>query len=124
MPRYWTLAEARAALDEAVSLLRRLQAAAGMVAAKPNAPGAGSTVNGHAMPPRREDPQALLDQLTALGVQVKDLQSGLIDFPHLRRGPDGAEEEVLLCYRLGERDILFWHDLISGFAGRRPVDEL
>ena len=124
MPRYWTLAEARAALPEVVALLKRLQAAVGMVAARENAPGAGSTVNGHALPPRREDPQALLDRINALGVQVKDLQTGLIDFPHLRRGDDGADEEVLLCYRLGEADILFWHDMRTGFAGRRSVDEL
>lgn len=124
MPRYWTLDEARAALPDVVALLQRLQAAVGIVAAPPLAPGLRATTNGHALPPRREDPQALLDQINALGVQMKDVQSGLIDFPHLRREPDGSESEALLCYRLGEADILFWHDLESGFAGRRPIDEL
>lgn len=124
MPRYWTLAEARAALPEVVALLKRLQVASGMIAARPLAPGSGATVNGHALPPRRDDPRALLDQINDLGVQVKGVQSGLIDFPHLRRTNDGREEVVLLCYRLGESDILFWHDLHNGFAGRRPTDEL
>jgi hypothetical protein len=125
VPRYYTLAEARAALPEVVDLLRRLQAASGITAAPPAAPGTRATVNGHALTPRRDDAQTLLTQIAALGVQVKDIATGLIDFPHQRRSPaTGQPEDVLLCYRLGEADILFWHDEHSGFAGRRPIDEL
>jgi hypothetical protein len=51
-----------------------------------------------------------------LGAQVKDLDSGLIDFP-ARRG----EEEVLLCWQLGEPEVAFWHGVDDGFAGRRPL---
>jgi hypothetical protein len=59
---------------------------------------------------------SLVDEITALGVQVKDLDEGLVDFPALRRG-----ETVLLCWRLGEDEIAYWHRVEDGFAGRRPL---
>jgi hypothetical protein len=59
---------------------------------------------------------AIVDELHELGVQVKDLDSGLIDFPALRDG-----ERVLLCWRLGEDEVAFWHGLEDGFAGRQPL---
>jgi len=59
---------------------------------------------------------ACVEELTALGVQVKDLDSGLVDFPSLRDG-----EEVLLCWQLGEDEIGWWHTLGGGFAGRQPL---
>jgi hypothetical protein len=55
-------------------------------------------------------------RIQRLGAQVKDLDTGLVDFP-ARRG----EEEVLLCWRLGETEVAFWHGLEDGFAGRRPL---
>ena len=58
-----------------------------------------------------------VEELTALGVQVKDLDTGLVDFPSLRDG-----EEVLLCWQLGEDEIAWWHTLDGGFAGRRPLE--
>jgi hypothetical protein len=58
-----------------------------------------------------------IDELTGLGVQVKDLDSGLVDFP--ARRADG--ETVLLCWRLGEEEIAYWHGLEEGFAGRKPL---
>lgn len=58
----------------------------------------------------------LVDEISALGVQVKDLDSGLVDFPALHRG-----ETVLLCWQLGEDEIGWWHRLDDGFAGRRPL---
>ena len=51
-----------------------------------------------------------------VGAQVKDLDEGLVDFPAHRGG-----EEVLLCWRLGEDEIEFWHGLDEGFSGRRPL---
>ena len=59
-----------------------------------------------------------LDNLASLGVQVKDLRSGLCDFPSRRDG-----RPVLLCWRVGEETLGFWHDPEAGVAGRRPVDE-
>ena len=54
------------------------------------------------------------------GIQVKGLDQGLIDFPHVRENG----EEVYLCFLLGEEDILFWHSIDDGFPGRRSIDEL
>jgi hypothetical protein len=57
-----------------------------------------------------------VDDIAELGVQVKDLDEGLVDFPAFRRG-----ETVLLCWQLGEEDIGFWHSVEDGFSGRRPL---
>jgi hypothetical protein len=51
------------------------------------------------------------------GAIVKDLDEGLIDFPAIR---DGAE--ILLCWRLGEEEVAYWHGLEEGFAGRKRID--
>ena len=64
----------------------------------------------------------LVDEIAGHGAEVKDLDSGLIDFPALRNG-----ETVLLCWQLGEDEIGFWHGTDDGYAGRRPLpfeDEL
>ncbi len=58
-----------------------------------------------------------LEAIAALGVQVKDPDRGLVDFPS--RHPDG--ETVLLCWRLGEEEVAHWHALDAGFAGRKPL---
>ena len=56
-------------------------------------------------------------ELEALGVQLKDYERGLIDFPSLRDG-----RVILLCWQLGEGDHLeWWHDVDAGFAGRQPL---
>ena len=58
-----------------------------------------------------------LSELEALGVQLKDFERGLVDFPSLRDG-----RVVLLCWQLGEGDELeWWHDVDAGFAGRTPL---
>ncbi len=57
-----------------------------------------------------------VDDIVELGVEVKDLDEGLVDFPALHGG-----ETVLLCWRLGEDEIRYWHSLQDGFAGRRPL---
>jgi hypothetical protein len=57
-----------------------------------------------------------VDDIVKLGVEVKDLDDGLVDFPAERRG-----ETVLLCWRLGEEEIGYWHTPQEGFAGRRPL---
>lgn len=59
-----------------------------------------------------------LAEIDAIGVQVKDLDSGLLDFP-CRLG----EEIVLLCWKMGEPEIQHWHTMESGFAGRQTVDD-
>jgi hypothetical protein len=58
-----------------------------------------------------------LTELEGLGVQMKDFERGLIDFPSLREG-----RMVLLCWQMGEGDELeWWHDVDAGFAGRTPL---
>jgi len=54
--------------------------------------------------------------LQRLGVLVKDLDRGLVDFPALLNG-----EDVLLCWQVGEDEIAFWHGVDEGFAGRKPL---
>jgi len=57
-------------------------------------------------------------EIDATGVQVKDLDIGLLDFPCLVEG-----EIILLCWKLGEPKITHWHNTTEGFAGRKPIDE-
>src|SRR5512141_1244251 len=57
-------------------------------------------------------------EIDAIGVQVKDLDIGLLDFPCEVDG-----QIVLLCWKLGEKAITHWHGVSEGFAGRKPVDE-
>jgi hypothetical protein len=56
------------------------------------------------------------DLINAAGAQIKSLEDGLLDFP-AKRGDD----DILLCWRLGEEDIQYWHAADEGFAGRRPI---
>ena len=61
---------------------------------------------------------ALLHQVLATGVQIKDLGMGLLDFPAWREN-----HEVYLCWKCGEEQILFWHEIDAGFAGRQPIEK-
>ena len=58
----------------------------------------------------------LMRKIEEMGCEVKGIREGLIDFPSLREG-----REVYLCWRMPEKEILFWHDLNSGFTGRKPI---
>lgn len=60
--------------------------------------------------------RAGLETITAMGGTPKDLGLGLVDFAHLREG-----REVNLCWRLGEREVRFWHGLDEGYAARKPL---
>ncbi len=62
--------------------------------------------------------QESISEIDAIGVQVKDLDSGLLDFPCRIDG-----QVILLCWRMGERAIEHWHTIEAGFQGRQPVDE-
>jgi hypothetical protein len=62
--------------------------------------------------------RAALEELQEIGCIVKDLDTGLVDFPTLFRG-----EEVYLCWKLGEPRIASWHGVSEGFAGRKPIDQ-
>lgn len=133
MPRYFTLREARAALPavsrdirDAVTAKARYQEAdqllqtlgqrilmrGGIMV---------DTAAAEAWKAQRDSGaqtlKATLGRIEELGVLVKDLDVGLIDFPTLYRG-----QEVYLCYRMDETDIDFWHGTQEGFAGRKLID--
>ncbi len=57
-------------------------------------------------------------EIDSIGVQVKDLDIGLLDFPCEVEG-----QVILLCWKLGEKSITHWHGTQEGFAGRKPIDE-
>lgn len=70
--------------------------------------------------------QGLIDQMQAgvarideLDVALRDIETGLVDFPALVHG-----RRVWLCWRLGEPDVAWWHELDAGIAGRRPITDL
>jgi hypothetical protein len=131
MARTFTPEEANRALAEVRPLVeamvrhRRAQSAAHARRASAVAAIAG---NGGGMPPSElaelaeaveRESEAVVECMLALeelGVQVKDPDTGLVDFP-ARRG----DEDVLLCWRLGEPEVAYWHGLEDGFAGRKPL---
>ena len=59
---------------------------------------------------------ACVERINDAGAQIKSLEDGLLDFP-ARRG----DEDVLLCWQLGEDEVGYWHGLEEGFAGRKPL---
>ncbi len=131
-PRRYTVNEANKMLPELTRLLVRMQAQArqhGMVQGRIE--DVTKTVKGNGYHNPIEDPmvmqvsQALteairedLDQLAEWEIELKDLSTGLVDFPAMREG-----RIVYLCWRLGELQVAYWHDLETGFAGRQPLDE-
>lgn len=133
-PRYFTADEATAALDEVRPLAERMVAHRHEVAALLSRRAElGSTISGNGgdldpgelarvaaeIAEQAKGVARCVNEIHGLGAQVKDADEGLVDFPALRGG-----EEILLCWKLGEDEIAFWHDLEEGFAGRRPLDEL
>jgi Uncharacterized conserved protein (DUF2203) len=60
-----------------------------------------------------------VDEIQDTGCIIKDIETGLVDWPMLHQG-----REVLLCWKYGEPEVGWWHDVDAGFAGRRPVSEL
>jgi hypothetical protein len=60
--------------------------------------------------------QSLLKKILETGVEIKDIDTGLVDFRSLREG-----REVYLCWKFGEDEIQYWHELDAGFAGRQKL---
>lgn len=71
-------------------------------------------------PPEMEELVAVVKDFAVKGILIKDINIGLIDFPHIR---DNGEE-VYLCYLLGETSIQYWHTIDGGFTGRLSTDNL
>jgi hypothetical protein len=133
MRRFFTLAEATALLPE---VERRLQEAQMATLARAHAEeqltqererilySGGAAVDRKRVTRLAAEREAFrtiaeqeMEELRSLGVEVKDMEEGLVDFPtyyHL--------EEVLLCWKLGEQAIEYWHGLEEGFRGRKRID--
>lgn len=99
--------------SELMSLVRRIHLAGGMMVDIGSVAAQRATLGQYLQ--RAKETVAEID---AIGVQVKDLDSGLLDFPC--RVDD---EIVLLCWKSGERAIEHWHTTEAGFKGRQPIDE-
>ena len=81
----------------------------------------GSGPNGERyFPAELERLVEILKGLDTRGILVKSFDEGLIDFPHIRSNG----EEVYLCWKMGEKDIFYWHRIPDGFAGRTSITEL
>ncbi len=129
--RYFTAEEANAALEKVRPLTEDLVARRRALSELQERHGSLTqriAGNGGDLDPRElEEARERLDeevagiarcvaQIHELGALVKDLDQGLVDFPARREG-----EDVLLCWRLGEEEIGFWHGLEEGFSGRKPL---
>ncbi len=125
MPRYFTLEEANLALVLIRPLMEEIrEIRQNIMATQPETWSAIERSAGNGGNPemsrlvksfdRLDD---LLHRIQRAGVQVKDLNTGLLDFPALRDG-----HEVYLCWQIGEKQIEYWHEVDAGFAGRQPIE--
>lgn len=124
MPRFFRLQEANETLKTIRPILEQVQTIrSNILASQPEAwpaieksAGNGGNKALSAMVQDFERLDALIHQILDTGVQIKDINIGLLDFSALRNG-----REVYLCWKQGEGDIAYWHDVDAGFAGRQPI---
>lgn len=126
MPKYFTLQEANQALEtirpwmEEVQEIRQLilehQPEIWNVMEKSAGNGGNPTLSHMVRSFERLD--RLVHSIQDSGALIKDINTGLLDFPALKDG-----HEVYLCWKYGEDDIQFWHEVEAGFAGRQPIEK-
>ena len=124
--KIFTIEEANALLPNVRTIVGKIQRAHRRIsrysedakkAAEAAERGGGGFVDGVAYATVLTELTSQIADLETLGVQLKDFERGLVDFPSLRDG-----RVVLLCWQLGEGDELeWWHDVDAGFAGRTPL---
>lgn len=124
MPRYFTVEQA----NETLKLIRPLmdeiqQIRTEILSVQPEvwpvlekAAGNGGSRTASLMAKSFEQLDKLVHQILDTGAILKDINTGLLDFPSIRDG-----REVYLCWRHGEGKIAYWHDIDAGFAGREPL---
>lgn len=133
MGKTFTLSEAQMMLRVLEALLRKTQAAGGRAGELEMEMqqlsyriylSGGMRVDVSAVAQRRaerdkaaQEAKDTLAEIEAIGVQVQDLEEGLLDFPCLMDG-----KTVMLCWKLGEDSITHWHEQEDGVAGRKPID--
>jgi hypothetical protein len=123
--RRYRLSEARALVPEVAALLEELRSARSVLVDEDvatrlaaHAPGNGGGADSTRMAEAALSFSRGLGRLKDLGVILRDLDAGIMDFIGTRAG-----EDVCLCWRDGEDTIDFWHEVDAGFAGRQPVDD-
>lgn len=124
--KLFTVSEANALLPTVREILKRIQDARkklapyqgeAKVAANQAEQGGGGFADGVRYATLLIELTSQTNELEILGVQLKDFDRGLVDFPSLRDG-----RVVLLCWQIGEGDeVEWWHDVEDGFAGRTPI---
>ena len=122
--RHFTIEEANALLPRVEPMLRALRDARGRLtdteaheALAGAAPANGGGDPGRTVGNAFLEVRGLLLELQELGLVVRDIDRGLIDFPAILEG-----HEVYLCWELDEKTIGFWHELESGYGGRQPLE--
>jgi hypothetical protein len=122
--RHYTVEEANSLLPRMKPLLRKLRDAKDLLTdseahevLSDAAPTNGGGEPGRQVGEAFLEVRGLLGTLEEAGIVVRDIDRGLIDFPAIRGG-----EEVYLCWELGEDAVGHWHDLESGYRGRRELD--
>ncbi len=123
--KHFTLQEANNLIPELKNLMRKIRSRAVDLKDKGFDVYKGKYIPGYhpdtydEYPPEFRELIELMQQIHHMGIEIKGLEQGLIDFPALRENG----EEVFLCWKLDEDEIGFWHQLKSGYAGRKTIEE-
>jgi len=125
MPKYFTLQEANETLVIIRPLMREVQSIRNEILANQpeiwnvmeRSAGNGGNPTLSRMVKSFDRLDELTHQIQGTGAQIKDVNTGLLDFSALKDG-----REVYLCWQHGEDDIQFWHEVEAGFAGRQPIE--
>jgi hypothetical protein len=124
-PRYFTLEQANAVVNAIRPILAEIQEIRQAILARQpriwpvvaKAAGNGGNKDASLAVVEFQRLDSLVRTIQGTGAILKDIDSGLVDFPALRQG-----REIYLCWRFGEDEIEFWHDIDTGLAGRQPLD--
>lgn len=125
MPKYYTPKEANETLITIRPMIEEMMKIAGKIqehqpdlwTLTQKAAGNGGNAKLSKLLPEFDRLHKLLHQIQDMGIEVKDLRIGLIDFVALK-----DDREVYLCWKYGEEQIQFWHEIEAGFAGRQKID--
>ena len=125
MPKFYTPKEANEALTKVRPMVEEMMKISEKVRVRQpeywdvmqKTAGNGGTPELSRLLPEFDRLDALLHQIQDMGVEVKDLTIGLIDFVAIYEG-----REVYLCWKFGEESIKYWHELDGGFQGRKLID--
>jgi hypothetical protein len=126
--KHFTITEARACLPDLRRKLNRINDLLADIRARQVREGVEEIVvtRGNGKGPilsgvgtQKEEAQRLVEEIAGLGIQIKDLKRGLVDFPHFLEGDQ--DHEVFLCWQLDEDTIEYWHEIEAGFAGRQRI---